>query len=261
MSLLDELALGIRHGSPALYWAVIAHLALIPLLVAGLAFDSRTVLGINPWIKPLKFFLSASIFMATTAWLLKDVGYPRAAVVIGWTVAVAMIVENSLISMQSFRGVRSHFNGASAFDAAVFSVMGLFIVLNTIAIAALALLYLMPGKALAPGYLWGVRLGLILFLAGSAESALMVRISGHTVGGADGGAGLPFLNWSTRLGDLRIAHFVGLHALQVLPVAGWVIDRLGTGYPAVAVLLAAVAYGGLFVVLTLQALSGKPLWF
>lgn len=259
MELLASFVRGVREGSPVLYWAIVVHLAAVPIAAAGLMFDSRTVLGINPWIKPLKFLLSALIFMATVAWLLKDAGYPRQSAAIGWIVAIAMIVENALIGVQSARGIQSHFNFTTPFNAGIFSTMGLFIVLNSIAVAWLGVLYLSPEKPLAPGYLWGVRLGILVFLLGSAEAGLMLRIARHTVGAPDGGPGLPFVNWSTRFGDLRIGHFAGLHALQALPLAGWWIDRMGVPNASAAVMLAAAAYSALFVVLTLQALAGKPL--
>ena len=69
----------------------------------------------------------------------------------------------------------------------------------------------------------GLRLGLFLFLLGSAEGGIMIAQRAHTVGVADGGAGLPLVNWSTQGGDLRIAHALGLHALQLLPLAGFAI--------------------------------------
>ena len=259
MEIVANFVRGVREGSPALYWAILLHLAAIPIALGGLLLDSRIVLGINPWIKPLKFLISSAIFMATVAWLLKDVGHARQAAVIGWLVAIAMIVENALILIQSARGIPSHFNFTSALNIGIFGTMGAFIVLNSVAVAWLGALYLSPEKPISPGYLWGVRLGILIFLLGSAEAGFMLRIARHTVGAADGGPGLPFVNWSTRFGDLRIGHFVGLHALQALPLAGWWIDRMGVPNAPAAVMLAAVAYTALFVVLTLQALAGKPL--
>lgn len=256
-----EFLRGVREGSPILYWTTVAHLAVIPLMLIGLAVDHRVVLGINPWIKPLKFILSVSIFMVTVAWLLKDLGHAKPAAAVGGVVAVSMIIENVLISMQSLRGVRSHFNNDTLFNGIVFNAMGFFILLNTAALVYLFLVYFAPAKPLTAGYLWGIRLGLLLTILGSLEAGLMLRMQAHTVGGADGNAGIPFLNWSKRFGDLRIAHLIGLHALQVLPIAGWLIDRSSVQHPVIVVSLVAVAYGLFFTVVLLQALSGKPLFF
>ena len=91
----------------------------------------------------------------------------------------------------------------------------------------------------------------------------MIFNHGHTVGLPDGGAGLPFLNWSIEGGDLRVAHFLGLHALQALPLFGLALDRWYSRWSsrrrALAAVAFAVAYLGLVVAAFQQATAGHPL--
>jgi hypothetical protein len=243
----------------ALVWIIAIHLTAIPFLLAGLAIDARQILGLNPWIKPLKFVLSSSIYLATVLVLLHLLGRTPVSVAIGWGVGLVIVIENVLIGFQSWRGITSHFNISTTLNGGIFGVMGVAIALNTVLLAVLLMLYCStrPG-GVGPGLLWGIRLGIFMFLLGSLQAGFMLSRFAHTVGLPDGGPRLPFLNWSTRGGDLRIGHFVGLHALQVLPLAGWLADRHAS-YPVLAVALAGALYAGLFVLATLQALAGKPL--
>ena len=240
------------------------HVALAALFLLGLAVDPRTVLGINPWVKPLKFALSITIYVWTIAWLLDDVraAAPRATRLISRVVALAMIAEIVGIAAQSVRGVPSHFNNATSFDQAVFALMGLFILTNTLMAVLLLVLYFRHPTRLPRPQLWGIRLGLIVFLLGSSIGGMMVGHGGHAVGVRDGGPGLPLVNWSREAGDLRVAHALGLHALQVLPLLGWAVTRLrGLGERRQVALT--VAFAALYALTTglllAQALVGRPL--
>jgi hypothetical protein len=122
-----------------LTWTMWAQLALAGVSLAGLAFDSRELLGVSVWLKPLKFEVSIFVFLLTFGWMIRF--YPfgfRPVERVARIAAVAMAVEIFFIVMQAWRGVTSHFNASTAFDLRVFNVMGLFILLNTYAIAKLA---------------------------------------------------------------------------------------------------------------------------
>jgi len=128
---------------------------------------------------------------------------------------------------------------------------------------------------------WALRLGLGLTVVGSALGGFMlgptaeqldaarrpggtlVTAGAHTVGGSDGGPGLPGTNWSTQHGDLRVAHFLGLHALQFIPLVGWLAARarrLASERDRVrAVWVATASYAGLMLLLLWQALRGQSI--
>jgi len=180
-----------------------------------------------------------------------------------------------MIGGQAYRGTTSHFNIATPFDAVIFISMGTIIGLQTLLAAWLAVVVWRQRFA-DPALGWALRLGLVVTVLGASTGPLMTRptaaqvaeartthrmpISGaHTVGAPDGGPGLPVTGWSTRHGDVRVPHFIGLHAWQVLPLFVLLVlpragDRVRTGLAVVA----GGAYAALFVALLLQALRGMP---
>jgi hypothetical protein len=239
------------------------HVVLLGGMLVILPFDSRLVMGINPWIKPSKFAASIVIFVWTVAWLLE---YPplssRARAMISRGISISMLVEIVCIVTQAARGTTSHFNQSTPLDAAIFGVMGLTIVFSTVLMVAL-LIYFCKGKLdIARPYLWGIRSGLAIFLIASGIGGMMIAHKSHAVGVDDGGPGLPFVNWSTQGGDLRVAHFLGLHALQLLPIIGFLIGMRtgwGTSRKSALVLALSVAYVVLVGFLYWQASDGLPL--
>ena len=92
----------------------------------------------------------------------------------------------------------------------------------------------------------------IMFFA--FQGGIMGAQLSHTVGGPDGGPGLPLLNWSTVLGDYRVAHFAGMHALQILPIAGY---YLFTNTRTLAIF--SVVYIGICFLVFIQAMMKLPL--
>jgi hypothetical protein len=250
--------------NPVLFNVAIVHLILFLAMLGVFPFDTRTVLGISPWIKPMKFALSIAVYTATVAWLLHDLPISqRAKRIVSWGIAVAMLVEMALIVLQAARGVPSHFNNSSPFNALVFATMGVMIVFNTVLVGYMAIQFYRTSPLLPAAYLWGIRLGLTIFILASLEGFVMVGRLSHAVGVADGGPGLPFTNWSTQGGDLRIAHFIGMHALQVIPLVGYLLSRSGVAArlprPLAWLWVFAMIYGAVAVLLFLQALAGRPL--
>jgi len=252
----------LRRDNPALFWTGALNMALALLALALLPFDHRMVTGLPVWMKPLKFSLSIVAYSWTLGWLLARLPTPaqRSVHRLSGGVAMSMTVEQAAIFVQAARGTTSHYNGATAFNGILFGLMGLFITVNTLMTfwaLYLAWRYRPHGAA---GLVWGLRLGLLLFVAGSLIGGVMIRLNQHTVGAPDGGPGLPGLGWSTRAGDLRAAHFLGMHALQALPLLGGGFSRWVPGRAALLTWLGAFAYAAAVGWLFLHALLGLPLW-
>jgi hypothetical protein len=221
-----HLLLQLRQRNALLYHAGLAHAFAAGLALLLMLFSDQQLLGINSWVKPFKFLVSISIYFFTLAWLTGDLDQKRYVRLFSWQVLLCMVVEIAAIVGQAARGQLSHYHTATPAGAFIYGMMGFFILYNTVLVATLAYRYFKGTfPQLSRPYLWGVRLGLLLFLLGSVEGMYMSSQTGHTVGAADGGAGLPLLNWSTRYGDLRVAHFIGLHGLQILMLLGAWLGR------------------------------------
>ena len=254
----------------------LAMVAVLALTLLGLATDPRIVTGAPVWLKPAKFAASISIYAFTLAWIFSFLGsWPRSRRVVGWTTAVVMALEMAVIAAQAYRGTTSHFNASTPLDITLFSLMGVAIVVQTLSTIAVAVA-LWRERFADAALGWALRLGMTMTIAGAFTGGLMtaptsqqlaaaragarMTIAGaHTVGAPDGGPGLPGTGWSSEHGDLRVPHFLGLHALQALPLVALILARrrLEDRMRARMVMIAAASYAALFGILLAQALRGQ----
>lgn len=252
----------IKNRFPFLHYTALLHLVAFVLVCLAIIIDDRELLGVNVWIKPAKFLVSTFIFLWTVGWYLKF--YPFREKTKTWianSFSILMFVENSVISLQAGRGVRSHYNVSSAFDATLFSAMGLAIGSITLLVFWIFIKSFSSKLQLNSGMKWSIRIAWFAFLFASLVGSLMIRQLAHNVGVPDGGVGLPFLNWSTSGGDLRIAHFFGLHAIQVIPLfAFFSYKKIESAITARNLSIGfGLLYLGWIVFVFLQAQSGQPL--
>ncbi|MFF9865689.1 hypothetical protein ACF1G0_09715 [Streptomyces sp. NPDC013953] len=245
----------------------------------GLMVDDRILTGAPIWAKPFKFAVSFVAYCLSLAWMLSLLPrFRRTGWWAGTVVAASSAVEMAIITTQVVRGRRSHFNVATPLDEALFTVMGATVVVlwsATLVIAVLLFRARIADRASA----WAVRLGALLALAGAGIGFLMTQpapgqergvsdaVGAHSVGVPDGGPGMPLIGWSTTGGDLRVPHFVGMHALQLLPLLLIALLALAPRFPRLhddrvrlrLVLVASAAYGAVLALTTWQALRGQPL--
>ena len=247
----------LKRRNALLFWFGVFNLAVAAVCLILMPSDQTQILGVNRWLKPFKFYASVGIMVLTMGWLLYYLHNANKIKLYSWLIVISMLFENGLIITQAIRNTTSHFNITSPLNGIVFQLMGIFIILFTITIILICISFFKQKQFSIPdAYVWGIRLGILFFLFFSLEGGMMLGILKHTVGGPDGGPGLPVVNWSTQYGDLRIAHFVGIHSLQVLPLFGNCVAK--TKKQAI---LFSIFYFLLATALFLQAIIGIPLLF
>jgi hypothetical protein len=252
--------------------------------IAGLLLDDRVLGGMPIWAKPFKFTVSIALYALTWAWLATlTTRAPklvrRTSIAIVWLIVVEMV----LIIGQVVRGRASHFNNETTFDHRVYHLMGVSITLVWLLTFVLSVV-LMRSEIHDAAAKWAIRLGAAISLIGIGFGPAMAfptpaqvdsvragidpaALGSHAVGVPDGGPALPILGWSTTGGDLRIPHFLGMHALQALPLLAIALTLLATRLPLLRrervrvrmVFVAAAGFTGLLAVVAWQAFRGQPL--
>lgn len=271
------------NRAPAERWTLrVAAAMLLSLAVCAAltALDPRALDNGDPvWLKPIRFSLAFAVHLLTMVWLARlgrGVGEPlhRAFATGLWLQIVAAVVEWLCIAVQAARGVHSHFNYTTRFDHAVFTVMGwgtAVLLAGMVACAwgvarshahTLLRQLLLGAQALA---VLGALAGVLMVMPTTEQRVLLDQgqrllwIGGTTVG-VPSGRSLPFLHWDLGAGDWRAVHFVGLHALQALPLLGWLSLRVGhTGPVARFAMLGACAYALFFVAVIIWTVLGNSI--
>jgi hypothetical protein len=266
------------HTDKLLTGSALLMLGALAGFLVGMVLDPRVITGAPAWLKPAKFAASTAIYMFTLAWVFTYLSdWRRVRRLVGRATVVIFVAEVAVIALQAWRGTTSHFNFSTPLDAALFTFMGTAILLQTILSVSVAVaLWRQPFQDRALG--WALRLGLVITIIGASTGGLMTRpteaqlaqvaatrqmpiIGAHTVGAPDGGPGVPGTGWSVEHGDLRVPHFIGLHALQILPLLAWLVRRfrIEDARRARLVGVAGGSYLGLFLILLWQALRGQSL--
>ncbi len=210
----------------ALFWLGFVHLLIFIILLIYSFFSDAVVLGINSMIKPIKFALSIWIYSWTMALILNHFADHRKVKIYSRVAIICMSFEQIAITFQAFRGELSHFNKSDTFGIILFALMGIFILTITLWTAYITYLFIrQKNHELNPAIYLSMEIGLVFFVVFSLFGGYISSLQGHTVGAIDGGKGLWFINWSTHFGDLRVAHFFGIHSLQIIPLFAIAITK------------------------------------
>ncbi len=241
----------------------VASAALTVILGGLLAIDPRMLGDELTWLKPFKFGVSFAMLFATLGLFTKQLstGHRQGVITIAAVGAcgAAFLFEMSYMIAQAARLELSHFNESSAFHELMYGLMGVGATSLMLSIFAIGMLILADqGATIGTATRTSILLGSII------TAVLTSWIGGELAG--NGGrfigtptlehAKIPLLGWSLEVGDLRPAHFLSLHALQVIPLFGWIADR--KGYSLGAVWSFSALYSLFTIVVFFRALSGAP---
>jgi hypothetical protein len=254
-------ALYLRH---TLWWqAALAFTALMVLCGVFGSLDGRTFNGVSVWVKPFKFSLSIAVYFASLAWFapLLPNGFIESRKGRWMTLLpiVCAVFEIVYIVLQASRGEASHFNLTSPLRAAMYSLMGFGAIVMVAVCLWMGVLVLRTRRD--DPYAFSVGVGLVLtFILGGGFGGYMGQHMSHWVGGTQSdAAGLWLMKWSRDGGDLRVAHFFGMHAMQVLPIFAALLPRAWPARLAIGVVVGAAAvYAAITTFTFVQAIHGLP---
>ena len=235
------------------YFGVVCLLFSILFLILSKTTTTE-VFGVNAWYKPFKFAFSTVLFSWAMVWYcyyLPDFNIK----LFNWAVILLLGFEIFYIALQAGKGQLSHYNVSTPVYSALYSLMALAASAVTIYTGYVGVLFFTNSFPDLPQYyVWAIRLSIILFVIFSFEGFAMGARLNHSVGALNDNSNWFIVGWSKTVGDLRVAHFIGMHALQVLPLLSYYLLKNTKLTVAVSLL-----YGLLALATLIQAIQGRPL--
>jgi NO-binding membrane sensor protein with MHYT domain len=253
-----------RNMHPLWYYSALGYLALALLFLIAQGFDDRLLLGISVWAKPFKFAISIAVYFGTMTIFVEYMpqGYfakKRGRLLTVIPVATALF-EMVYITIQAALGEPSHYNRETSFNATMYTLMGLGATAMVAALLWIGVSIARNNKLSNPMVL-AIVIGLVLtFLLGGGFGSYLGNHPGHWVGGtSDDANGLWLFKWARDGGDLRVAHFFGMHAMQVMPLFTWLLPKsLPRALSLTSVIVFATAYTAFSWFTFNQAIQGQP---
>ncbi len=239
--------------------ALVLAIVCAPLLLA-LLIDTRTYLGENVWVKPLKFAVSLMVYLATLAWAARHIPEPirrhRIFALYQWIVLVCIAGEMLWIAGAAMFATGSHFNVSTPAMVTIYGIMGVFAVTLTTAAAAYGVLVWRHSTAPEASV---IALSFIAtFVATVIVAGYMAQGTSHHVGVESADAGRQWLTgWSREVGDLRVPHFFATHIMQLVPLAWFAVALVRTPPKGAGLALTALALT-VTTATFVQAVRGAP---
>jgi len=224
--------------------------------------DDRSFMGQPTWAKPTRFFLSIGLFALTAAWFIGDVRLPerngRLLRWTAWALVATAAYETVYIAYRAAFAEASHFNFSTGWTTLGYALMGIgALVLVGTSLPIAWAVWRSPRPDLSPHYRLAVVLGLVLTVVlGGGLGFYMSSTGAHSVGPV--GGALPVTGWNRLGGDLRVAHFLGLHAEQILPLAAVAIGGMLARRRRLAVVGCAGLLSAATIAVFVQAVAGRP---
>jgi hypothetical protein len=229
------------------------------LLISGIVHAGILVVSGGSWTGPLSlrkptvFGVSFGITLATIVWVASFLPLAeRTRVALLTIFTAASVVETALVSLQAWRGVPSHFNVETAFDALVARALAVGGIALVVVIVGLTATAFRRNPAVPISLRRAIQVGFVALCGAMATGATMIARGMMLVFAGD-----PAAAYATG-GALKPTHAVTMHAILVLPLLAWLLSFAGWSERdrLRVVLLASAAYLALAGVIAIRNIAG-----